>query len=378
MAELLARFVQGAGHEVTIAYYATLTDEPDLVVPTWHLLRGKRPGTRHVKCFDEFSGISVGCYIPELEFTYYTITRRWRDLVREHDRHIAVGGTVLVANPLVRLQVPHMIWCASAMLEDRIDRRAAMPSSRRVFDRFVLGPIQQKMEKRILAGSGFLMAISNYTQRTLVAAGASHDRIELVPVPVDLVAFSPPIAPPKPAEIGFAGRVSDPRKNIGLLLQAVAVLVRRGIPVKLKLTSDCSPVLSEIATRLNIADCLQWTGWLDPADLSDFYRSLDVFVFSSSQEGLGIAGIQAMACSVPVVSTRCGGPEDYVIDEITGKLAGNTPDELADAIEWTITDRNRRNELGAQARALMANKYGSVTFENNVSGVWERTWGEPI
>lgn len=378
MAELLARFIRRAGHEVTIAYYATLTDEPDLAVPSWRLLRGKRPATKLVKCFDDFSGRSVGCYIPELEFTYYMTSRRWRDLVYAHDRHIAVGGTVLVANPLVRLEVPHMIWCASTMLEDRIDRRAAMPASRRVFDRFVLGPVQRKMEKRILAGPGRLMVISNYTLRTLEAAGASHDRIELVPVPVDLDVFSPPLASPNPAEIGFAGRIGDPRKNMGLLLRAVAILARRGIPVKLKLTGECCPVLRELAARLKIADRLQWSGWLKPPELSNFLRSLDVFVFSSAQEGLGISGIQAMACGVPVVSTRCGGPEDYVIEKITGKLAGNTPDELADAIAWTIADRNRRNKLGAQARALIENNYGSVAFENNVSRVWERTWGGPI
>ena len=62
-------------------------------------------------------------------------------------------------------------------------------------------------------------------------------------------------------------------------------------------------------------------------------------MFSSAQEGLGISGIQAMACGVPVVSTRCGGPEDYVIDGKTGKLAGNTPEELADAIAWIVADR---------------------------------------
>ena len=85
-----------------------------------------------------------------------------------------------------------------------------------------------------------------------------------------------------------------------------------------------------------------------------------------------------MACGVPVVSTRCGGPEDYVVDEVTGKLAGNTPEELANAIAWTIADRGRRAVLGTKARALMEEKYGGAAFENNVAGVWHSIWGEPI
>ena len=44
-AELMARLLQRLGHKVTIAYYATLTDEPDLVVPSWHLLGEKTKGS---------------------------------------------------------------------------------------------------------------------------------------------------------------------------------------------------------------------------------------------------------------------------------------------------------------------------------------------
>ena len=146
----------------------------------------------------------------------------------------------------------------------------------------------------------------------------------------------------------------------------------------MKLTGDPEAELNELAAGLNIADRLDWTGWLDPGLLSDFYRSLDVFVFSSAQEGLGISGIQAMACGVPVVSTRCGGPEDYVIDGKTGKLAGNTPEELADAIAWIVADRDRRNETGAAARTLIVNSYSEAAFEDNVARTWAWTWDEVL
>tara|TARA_Y100001968_G_C19288368_1_gene682915 strand:- start:594 stop:1007 length:414 start_codon:yes stop_codon:yes gene_type:complete len=136
--------------------------------------------------------------------------------------------------------------------------------------------------------------------------------------------------------------------------------------------------LNELASTLNIADRIEWTGWLDPQSLSHFYRSLDVFVFSSGQEGLGISGIQAMACGVPVVSTRCGGPEDYVIDGVTGKLTGHTPGELADGIGWIISDRERRNDLALKSRALVEKDYSQSAFEENIARAWEKTWGEAL
>ncbi|HCH57799.1 MAG TPA: hypothetical protein DEV64_11985 [Rhodospirillaceae bacterium] len=378
MTEILARFLKRRGHDVTVAHYATLTDDSDLVVPSWQSVTGKIPRTRTTTCFGDFPCVSVGCRFPELEFPYYLTTSRWKNLIRAHDRHIAVGGTVLVANPLVMTGVPHMMWCASTMLEDRVDRRAAMPAARRVVDRLAVGPVQRQLEKRILAGRGRFMAISNYTRDTLIAAGACPNAIECVPVPVDLKMYSPPATAAPAAHIGFAGRVGDPRKNIGLLVRAVAVLAGRNIPVRLKLTGDPEAELNELAAGLNIADRLDWTGWLDPGRLSDFYRSLDVFVFSSAQEGLGISGVQAMACGVPVVSTRCGGPEDYVIDGKTGKLAGNTPEELADAIAWIVADRDRRNETGAAARTLIVNSYSEAAFEDNVARTWAWTWDEVL
>ena len=377
-AEILAKFLRERGRNVTIGHYATLTDDPDLVVPSWRMLRGISPRSRQTLCFGDFACVAIGCRFPELEFPYYLTTPRWRELIRSHDRHIAVGGTVLVANPLVTEGVPHMVWCASTMLEDRLDRRAVMPFSRRFADRLIVGPVQRQLEKKILAGNGRFMAVSAYTRDTLIAAGAQPESIERVPIPVDLESFRPVPSQSLAAQLGFAGRANDPRKNIRLLLEAVAILVGEGLPVRLKLTGEPSDGLNKTASELGISDRLEWLGWLKPGNLPAFYQSLDAFVFSSGQEGLGISGVQAMACGVPVISTRCGGPEDYVIDRETGRLAAHTPEDLARAIAWTVEDRRRRDELGVNARALVERAYGLAAFEDSIGSIWSKTWDETL
>lgn len=378
MAEILARFLQRRGCRVSIAHYATLSEDRDLVVPSWQVLRGSAPKIRETRCFGDFPCYAVGCRFPELEFTYYLASSHWQNLLRQHDRHVAVGGTILTANTLRAAGVPHLVWCASTMIEDRLDRRAAMPKARRLHDWLVTGPVQRVMEKRILAGQGRFMAISRYTRDTLIAAGATPGAIEHVPVPIDAERFTAPSTPAEAGVLGFAGRIDDPRKNIALLFRAVALLKQRGVPVTLKLTGDASIGLGELAGSLNIADRVEWAGWLDSGSLAGFYRSLDVFVIPSAQEGLGIVGVEAMASGIPVVSTRCGGPEDYVVDGKTGKLAGSTPEELADAIAWVVEDRDRRRELAENARTLVQNDYGLAAFEENVARNWQKTWGESL
>lgn len=374
--KILARFLRRLGHQVTIAHYATLSDDPALVVPSWRMFATK-PGITRRTCFDDFPSIAVGCRFPELEFSYYRRSDAWRRVVGEFDRHIAVGGTVLVANLLMDNGFKFPVWCASTMIDDRAERRAAMPWPRRLVDETLIGPVQRGIEKRVLATNAHFMAVSQYAADTLIDAGGRRDRFRTVPVPVDTALFRPDEMTVA-RRIGFAGRPEDPRKNLPLLLRAVSVLRSRGTAVTLHLTGEPPRDISRLAIQLGIEDVITWTGWMPEHALPDFFRSLDVFVFPSAKEGLGISGIQAMASGVPVVSTRCGGPEDYVIDGETGALVEAEPRAMADAIAGICEDRLRRERLGTAARALMEREYAMARFEDNIAEVWQSTWGDRL
>lgn len=375
-ARILAEHLRSRGYRVTVSHYATLSDYPELVVPSWQILSGRRPQTRHGRCFGDFPCAAVGCRFPELEFTYYRMTPRWRDLIEKHDRHIAVGGTVLVSYPLAASGVPHLVWCASTMIEDRIDRRRSMPWARRVFDRVVVGPVQRAMEGEILKGPAYFMAVSSHALDSLVVAGGIAARFSRVPIPVDLDRFTPPKSPSGTGVIGFAGRTNDPRKNLPLLFGAVKYLLDQGRKVTLRLTGDGTPALQQLARRLGIADKVTWTGWLRTDELSQFLRELDVFVIPSSHEGLNLAGVEAMACAVPVVSTRCGGPEDYVVDGQTGTLVSADPMTMAGAIDAIVRSREIRKEMGSNARQFAERHYSHQRFASALADAWQQTWGD--
>lgn len=376
MTRWLCEHLRARGRAPTVAYYATFGCDSDLIVPSWRLATGQTPGRREGQCFDGIPAVAVGCWLPELEFTYYRPSRRWSDLIAAHDRHIAVGGTPLVSYPLVAAGVPHLTWCASDSVGDRTDRVRAMPWPRRLIDRAIIMPRLQSMERRILAGHGAIYGVSRYTATVLTS---DETRVGHLPVPVATDFLVPPERVPRPGLVGFAGRLADPRKNIVVLVQAVARARESGIDCRAVLVGDApDPATRAMVGRLGLADLIRFPGEVDRTGLREFYRDLDVFVIPSHQEGLCIAGVEAMACGVPVVSTRCGGPEDFVRPDQTGFLVDPTPGAIAAGIVRIVGDRSLRARLSANARALAEREYSPATFHGRIGAAWKAVWNEDL
>jgi hypothetical protein len=144
----------------------------------------------------------------------------------------------------------------------------------------------------------------------------------------------------EPLRIGFTGRFDDPRKNLNLLLHAMARLVASGLYIKARLIGgEPTDGQRRLVEHLNLQAHAEFIPYMDREGLRDELRRFDLFVLPSHQEGLCISALEAMACGCPVVSTRCGGPEEFVIDGQTGYLTGFDADEMAAAIRRIVIDR---------------------------------------
>ena len=111
------------------------------------------------------------------------------------------------------------------------------------------------------------------------------------------------------------------------------------------------------AQDLGISDSVEFHLDVSSDELRDKLQTLDVFVVPSHQEGLCISALEAMACGCPVVSTRCGGPEEFVIDGETGYLVGSSPSEISDAVLSIISSPKVRQDIGKAARDTVKQCY---------------------
>ena len=76
----------------------------------------------------------------------------------------------------------------------------------------------------------------------------------------------------------------------------------------------------------------------DQRQIPELYRRADCWLVSSISEGFGMPGLESAACRCPVVSTRCGGPEDYVDDGRSGYLVDvGSPRQMAQRILDVVT-----------------------------------------
>ena len=355
MAEFVVQLLRDEGFEPVIAHYEPYSVSPALSAPSYKLLTN-RIGTELRNSHRDCETHAIGAWLPELEFTHYFATKPWRHVMDSCDAFVAASGNNLAATSFYQTNRRCLSWVATDWEGDRADRVSRFSLLRRALDRAISAPVIRRLERQLLS-VGTTVALSVHTREKLRRISPNLSA-KILPVPVDTDWFHVCPSSTKPMRIGFAGRFDDPRKNIELLLGAFALLTKREPTSTLSLMGGSrSPFLDRHITRLNASDAITVAGRLSDEQYRAELQSLDVFVIPSHQEGLCIAALEAMACGVPVVSTRCGGPEEFVLQGVSGYVVGFGADEMARAIERIVNNRQLRATLSQGARQLVEQQY---------------------
>lgn len=114
--------------------------------------------------------------------------------------------------------------------------------------------------------------------------------------------------------------------------------------------------LRTLQAELGLEDCLDFTGYR--SDVGRIMGGLDVFVLTSRSEGFSLTTVEAMASGLPVVATRCGGPEEIIEQDRTGVLVNvGQLDEMARAVEEVRASPALGRRLGDAARRHVVREY---------------------
>lgn len=107
---------------------------------------------------------------------------------------------------------------------------------------------------------------------------------------------------------------------------------------------------------------IYWSGYIE--DIEDFWSNIDIAIFPArGDEAFGRVVAEAMAQGIPVISTRCGGPEEIIEHEVSGLLVDRDDlYALIDCSKRLISDINLREKIGKQGRLRVLNKFSSAAY----------------
>lgn len=294
----------------------------------------------------------LGARFPEFEFNAHRFDpRALRGLLDDSVPCFAVSGNNHAGRPFLDCGLPFSIWPGSTYWEDCRHRIASAPwSPRKILD-LATRPRCENLERKIFAKADQIAVDTRYTRDCALRLNPScAGKITVMPVPVDTIPYRP-LPHPARESLVFVGRLSDPRKNLKLLLDAFARCGASLSRIEVHLIGAADPAERELLLHHPLASRIRWLHGISEEEKIRRIQNALALVIPSFQEGYGIVGAEALACGVPIISTPCGGAEDFVVHEETGLLLkGFGSDEMAEAILRLSRDPVLQKRLPGQAR----------------------------
>jgi len=123
----------------------------------------------------------------------------------------------------------------------------------------------------------------------------------------------------------------DTNKNQSKLVESFAKVFYAKKDVKLTIVGSGHEYdnLNNLIQKLNMQQQIKLYGIASRKEVLDLLQNSDAFILSSQYETFGVVIIEAMSCGLPVVATKCGGPESIVVDDKLGKLVDININDLS-------------------------------------------------
>jgi glycosyltransferase involved in cell wall biosynthesis len=224
--------------------------------------------------------------------------------------------------------------------------------------------------------AAFHISVSESVRRSIARIAGDRGNLVVLPNSVDGSVFTRnPDVDYQPNQILFAGAVR-PVKGADVLLKAMHLLAQNGREVTLALAGEAyygryreeEERLKRMTAELGLGERVRFLGKKLPGELAQLMQQSALLVLPSRMESFGVVLVEALACGTPVVSTRCGGPEDIVTPETGVLVAPGDPDALAQGIAQVL-DR-RQNYDPARLRAYALRNFGTESVGNRLQRIY--------
>ncbi len=376
--EQVVRLAREHGHEVHL-YCQRVADIPDLKVFERKERIASRADAANHLIWHRVPSIPGPHLLKYVWWFLANHAERWKDrkFRRLHyDLVYSPGINCLDADAIV----VHIVFQEfyRLVIEDLRLRQLPLRAVPRAIHRRLYYHLAMALERKIYANPRVaLAAVSQLTADEVERFSARRD-VRVIPNAVELAFFNP--------EARFCQRAEARRrlhfeeqdfvllligndwkkKGVDTLLEAAARCL--DLPCKVLIVGHDDRVLYErMIDRLGLQDRVQFVELSE--NVVQFYAAADAYVGPSLHDSFAFPPAEAMACGLPVITTRSNGGSQMITDGVDGFILHDTRDseELSGKIRSLYENPELRNEVGRRA-AIVAKEY---SWDRNAQQVRE-------
>lgn len=235
--------------------------------------------------------------------------------------------------------------------------------------------------KPLFERADLLLPISERWKNKLVELGCNPGKIQVMHMGVRLERFRRHVrALDERLQLFSAARLV-PKKGIDVALRALHELGQANRRLHYHVVGDGPErsALEGLVRSLQLSHCVTFHGWQTQEQLLRLHAGMDVCLVPSrtapngDEEGIPVVLMEALAASMPVISTRHSGIPELVRHGETGLLAdeGDTT-SLAACLEHALTRRGELSGLGERGRMLVEREFNASTLADDLARTIER------
>ena len=209
------------------------------------------------------------------------------------------------------------------------------------FPRKLLGRSGPHIAKLVFENIKVAITVSKSLQRAIEEYGIRAN-FQVIPNAVDTDLFNPGSFPKSENHLKrllFVGLLHlSHKKGIPCLLNALAMVREHRDDWLLEIVGD-GPARAEyerMAVDLGLVDKVTFHGLKSKEEVAEFMRQADIFVLPSIFETFAVVAAEALATGLPVLATRCGGPEDFITDDVGMLIPPGNVSALCSGLDYML------------------------------------------
>lgn len=283
-------------------------------------------------------------------------------LARNHERQLraALSGKPIDA-PVVHAHVG-LPGGWAALQNARPDARVFVTEHATYLDRVLAEPDARELYDELLHRVDGFFAVGDPIRDVLTAEFPHHaDKIQQIPNPISFETQRTTPVTALNRWLFLGGLI--PRKGVAWLVEAFAQCHAKDPRLSLTMVGEgeLRAQLTERVAELGLTDSVSFLGAVPPETALALMREHDLLVHPSRYETFGMTVVEAVAAGMPVLVTRCGGPEETLagIETEAGELID--VEENAESISegyWRLRDRFEHGLDLTRAQEVLAGRYG--------------------